>query len=159
MSVQVRRATARDCEEVARQASAANREDGFGSTTLTAEHIRAHAFGPGALTEILIAEDDRQPVGHAIVYRGYDVRSASPNMVLANLYVTPQARRGGVARAIITAVAQRAREQGCRRLHITTGLDNEVAHAFYAAIGAKQEQTSVFILARDALEWLATEGL
>ena len=60
---------------------------------------------------------------------------------------------------MISAVAQRAREQGCRRIHITTGLDNSVAHRFYAAIGAKEERTAAYMLAADAIEWLAAEGL
>jgi GNAT superfamily N-acetyltransferase len=158
VNFRVRRAASRDAEIIARQAQDASREDGFPFAALGADQIRAHAFGATPLLEILVAEQDHRIIGHAITYRGYDVRSAQPNLVLAALYVAPEARRGGMARQIISAVARRAREQGCRRIHITTGLDNSVAHRFYAAIGAKEERTAAFMLTADAIEWLAAES-
>jgi GNAT superfamily N-acetyltransferase len=158
VDVRVRRVNARDIDTVSKQAREAAREDGtaFG---FTPETIRAHAFGASPVVEILVAERDGALIGHTVTHRGYDIRVGQPNMILASLYVAPEARRGGLARLLISAVAQRARETGCRRVQITTGLENQVAHRFYAAIGAKEEKNSAFFLAADAIEWLASERL
>lgn len=158
MNVRVRRANLKDIETLARQAHEAAREDGtaygFGP-----EQIRAHGFGAAPVIEILVADKGGVLVGHTVTYKGYDIRVGQPNLVLTSLYVSPEARRAGLARQLISAVAQRAREQGCRRIHIATGQDNSVAHRFYSAIGAKEEKTTAFVLAADAIEWLAAERL
>jgi GNAT superfamily N-acetyltransferase len=154
----VRRAVPRDAETIARQSLEAAREDGT-AAGFGVEQIRNHAFGQSAIVEIMVAEQAGKLIGHTVTYRGYDIRAGQPNLVLTALYVAPEARRAGLARLLISAVAQRAREQGCRRIHITAGLDNSVAHRFYAAIGAKEERAAAFMLAADAIEWLAAESL
>ena len=159
MSLRVRKAMIRDADAVARQNMEAAREDGEASSGFGPEQIRQHAFGSSPVIEILVGESGSLIVAHSITYRGYDLRAGQPNLVLASLYVAPEARRHGLARIMMSAVARRARERGCRRIHITTGQNNAVAHRFYAAIGAKEEQEAAFVLASDAIEWLATESL
>lgn len=159
MGLRVRKAIIRDAEAVARQNMEAAREDGATNSGFGPEQIRQHAFGSSPVIEILVAEDGNRMVAHSITYRGYDLNAGQANLILASLYVAPEARRHGVARIMMSAVARRARERGCRRIHITTGQTNAVAHRFYAAIGAKEEQLAAFVLASDAIEWLATESL
>jgi GNAT superfamily N-acetyltransferase len=158
VDVRVRRASVRDIDTISKQAREAAREDGknFG---FTPDAIRSHAFGASPIVELMVAESAGAIVGHTVAYKGYDITVGQANLVLTSLYVAPEARRGGLARLLISAVSQRARETGCRRIHITTGITNEVAHRFYAAIGAKEEKNSAFVLAADAIEWLASERL
>ena len=59
----------------------------------------------------------------------------------------------------MSTVARRARDLGARELTITTGVDNEVAQRFFAAIGAHPRQAAVFMMSADGIEWLAAEGL
>jgi GNAT superfamily N-acetyltransferase len=158
VNVRIRRATVRDCDAIARMSAEASRDEGVPPSSLDADLVRAHGFGQTPLFDAFVAEGPRGLVGHAITHKGYDVRYACPTMILAELYVAPEARRGGVARLLISALARRAREIGCRRMSITTGLENAVAHRFYAAIGAHEEGTKHFLLAADAIEWLAAEG-
>ena len=51
-----------------------------------------------------------------------------------HLFVDPAARRGGVGRRLIEAVAAAARERGCRRLYWTTKEDNAAARSLYDRI-------------------------
>jgi GNAT superfamily N-acetyltransferase len=157
VSVRVRKATVRDCDAIAKMSAASSADEGVPQSSLTADLVRAHGFGPTPLFDAFVAEGARGLVGHAITYKGYDTRFACPTMVLAELYVAPEHRRGGVARVFIAAIAKRAREIGCRRIRITTGLDNAVAHSFYSAIGAQEERSKAFVLTADAIEWLAAE--
>jgi GNAT superfamily N-acetyltransferase len=149
----------RDAEAIAQQAREAAREDGDMNPGFTIEQIRMHAFGPSPMIEILVAEDQGKLFAHSITYRGYDLRAGAPNLVVAALYVTPEGRRKGLARTMMSAIARRGKERGCRRIHITTGLQNATAHKFYSAIGAKEQQTASFMLAADAIEWLAAEDV
>ncbi len=158
MDARVRKANVRDIDTLSKQAREAAREDGT-AYGFTPETIRAHAFGQAPIVEVMVAERAGAIVGHTVCHRSYDIAAGQPNMILASLYVAPEARRGGLARLLISAVSARARETGCRRVHITTGIANEVAHRFYSAIGAKEEKNSAFVLAADAIEWLASERL
>jgi GNAT superfamily N-acetyltransferase len=158
--VQIRRAIARDADAIAKLAAAAAAEEG-GASVLDADRIRAHAFGQNALFEAWVAQERQNaPIhSHAIITKSYDVRRAAPNLVLCELYVAPDQRRSGVARLLMSAVAQRARDLGARELTITTGVGNEVAQRFFAAVGAKPQQAAVFMMSADGIEWLAAEGL
>ena len=158
--MQIRRAVQRDAEAIARLTAAAAAEEG-GVSVLDADRIRASAFGPTALFEVIVAQERSNGglAAHAIVTKGYDVRRACARMVLAELYVAPGHRRGGLARKMMSAVARRAREIGARELAITTGVENEVAQRFFAAIGANRREAAVFMMSGDGLEWLAAESL
>ena len=160
MMVQIRRAQPRDADAIAKLSAEAATEEGAISG-LDADRIRAHAFGPNSLFEAWLAEDrtTRAPVGHAVITKAYDIRRGAPMMTLCELYVTAAARRNGVARLIMSAIARRAVDIGARELAITTGVENEVAQRFFAAIGARPQQAAVFVMSADGIQWLATEGL
>ncbi len=156
----IRRASARDCEAIAGLATAAAAEDGA-AAGLDADRIRTHGFGQNALFEIWVAQAKANAplVGHAVITKSYDVRRACASIVLCELYVAPEHRRGGLARRLMSAVAQRARDLSARELTISTGVDNAVAQRFFSAIGAKRQQAAVFMMSADGIEWLAAEGL
>lgn len=155
----IRRATARDAEAIAKLAAAQAAEEGAFSA-LEPERVRAHGFGNNALFEAWVAQADRNGavVAYAIAAKGYDVRRACPTFVLCDLFVSDSHRRGGLARRMISAVARRARDMGARELMITTGVENETAQRFFAAIGARHQDAAVFMLSADGIEWLAVEG-
>jgi GNAT superfamily N-acetyltransferase len=158
--VQIRRAVPRDAEAIAKLAAEAAAEEGVVSG-LEADRIRAHAFGPNALFEAWVAHEKNQSpiIAHAVITKSYDVRRAAASIVLCELYVVPAHRRGGLARKLMSAVARRARDLGARELAITTGVGNDVAQRFFAAVGAHPRQAAVFMMSADGIEWLAAEGL
>jgi GNAT superfamily N-acetyltransferase len=54
---------------------------------------------------------------------------------ITKMYVSPQARRRGVGRRLLTAVEDAARDQGLRTLRLDTRKDLVEARAMYAACG------------------------
>lgn len=158
--MQIRRAVSRDADAIAKLAADAAAEEGAVSG-LEADRIKAHAFGSSALFEAWVAQERNNApiVAHAIITKSYDMRRAAPTVVLCELYVAPSHRRGGLARKMMSAVARRASELGARELAITTGVENEVAQKFFAAVGARPRQAAVFMMSADGIEWLAAEGL
>ncbi len=156
--LQTRRAQARDAETIAQMVALASCEDGLKEPALDAEMLRAHVFGLSPMLECWVAEDAAaRLVGTAVTYRGYDIQIASPTLVVAALYVAPEGRGEGVARALIAQISERAMELGAREVTITTGIENAVAHKFFAAIGAFEAKRTVYTLERDHIEWLAEE--
>lgn len=158
--VQIRRAVPRDADAIAKLAADAAAEEG-GVSGLEPDRIKAHAFGPNALFEAWVAQERANApiIAHAIITKSYDMRRACATIVLCELYVAPTHRRGGLARKLMSAVARRARDLGARELAITTGVDNEVAQRFFAAVGAHPRQAAMFMMSGDGIEWLAAEGL
>jgi ribosomal protein S18 acetylase RimI-like enzyme len=158
--VQIRRAVHKDCGTIARLAGEAAAEEGAQSS-LDLDRVRAHGFGQSPLFEVWLAQERNSApaIGQAVIAKSYDFRRAAPNVVLCELYVVPAARRSGLARKLMSCVARRARDLGARELVIATGVDNEVAQRFFAAVGAQRRDTAVFMMSADGIEWLAAESL
>jgi GNAT superfamily N-acetyltransferase len=158
-SVRIRRSIPRDADAIARLAAEAAAEEG-GQSVLEADRARLHGFGQNALFEAWVAQEKpNAPLkALAIATKSYDVRRACPTIVLCELYVAPGFRRGGLARKLMSVVAQRARDLGARELTITTGVENAVAQRFFSAIGARPKSAAVFMMSADGIEWLAAEG-
>lgn len=95
----------------------------------------------GEITEILaseiafLAEDDEQrAIGFALARR----RSTSKG-VLTDLYVTPSARRNGVARDLVRAVVGELKTAGLEHLDLEVQTSNTIARAVYAHWGLRDE--------------------
>jgi aminoglycoside 6'-N-acetyltransferase I len=81
----------------------------------------------------------------ATLRRDYvDGCETSPVVFLEGIYVLPQARKTGVAKALSDAVADWGRAQGCTEYASNALLDNVDSHAFHAAIGFEETERVVF---------------
>jgi aminoglycoside 6'-N-acetyltransferase I len=69
---------------------------------------------------------------------------SSPAPFLEGLYVVPEARRKGVAAALVDAVASWARAGGYRELASDARLENAASHAMHRALGFEETQRVVF---------------
>jgi ribosomal protein S18 acetylase RimI-like enzyme len=88
-------------------------------------------------TEYLLAapDDDAPPAGVAQLRFRFSVWEASPDCWLEDLYVRPEARRRGVASALVEACLERAIARGCRRIELDTNESNDAALALYERFG------------------------
>jgi aminoglycoside 6'-N-acetyltransferase I len=68
----------------------------------------------------------------------------SPVAFVEGIYVVPQARGRGVARALIAAVAEWAKSQGLCELASDALLDNEASHAMHQALGFAETERVVY---------------
>ena len=69
--------------------------------------------------------------------------STSPVAFLEGIYVDAAHRLRGVAAALVVAVADWGRAQGCSEFASDALLDNEASHAFHAAIGFVEQERVV----------------
>ncbi len=91
---------------------------------------------------ILLAERPSARLsGFCQLYPSYCSVEAAPIYVLYDLYVSPDARRAGVGRALLRAAAERGRADGKRRMDLMTARSNLAAQALYASEGWTSEDT------------------
>ncbi|MSQ31414.1 MAG: GNAT family N-acetyltransferase [Dehalococcoidia bacterium] len=105
---------------------------------LTVADVLRDGFPAGAgarpLFEVLIAERARTPLGFALFFPHYSTWEGAAALYIEDLFVVEAARREGVGRALVAAVARVARERGHPRVDLAV-LDWNPARAFYARLG------------------------
>jgi GNAT superfamily N-acetyltransferase len=114
------------------------------------------AFGPERWCDCLVAERGAVLVGYAVVCRGFEPHTSERRLWLADLFVSPATRKGGVGRALMSAVASHALGLGCVAVCWELWRPNKVGNAFYQALGAEEaSDIAPFRLGRDRLAALA----
>lgn len=104
--------------------------DGHASRLAQAlEDARLHAW---------VAERDGDIVGYASATLDFSTLCARTFVHLDCLYLDPLARNRAVGRALMAAVAEFGRHQGCRDMQWQTPAWNEAALRFYDRTGARR---------------------
>lgn len=89
--------------------------------------------------QTIARDEDGRAIGFATVYWTWRTMHAARIAVLEDVFVSQQARGGGVARALIEDARARAREHGAVQLDWQTAKTNERAQRAYAALGAEPD--------------------
>lgn len=134
MSIDIRRATAADAERVAplldlyrmfyRQPSDAALARRFIADRLQRDE-----------SVVLLAEWDGEAVAFTQLFPSFSSVRAGRAWILNDLYVRADARRKGIARALLQAAEDFARADGAIRLELETDHDNRSAQALYRHMG------------------------
>ena len=113
-------------------------------------------FGAVPLFRTLIAELDGTPVAFALYFLAYSTWRGRPTLYLEDLFVRPAARRNGVGRALMGALARQAIQLGCARF-VWQVLDwNTPSIRFYESLGAEVQREWLTVrLEGDSLRRLA----
>ena len=100
---------------------------------------------------IFAAEDGNGALlGFTQLYPLFSSIAARRVWLLNDLYVAPEARRRGVARALMNATRAFGEKTGVRGIALETGIDNTQAQALYEDLGyVKQEGTWWYFLGVD----------
>lgn len=76
-----------------------------------------------------------EPAGFTQLYPTFCSLEAGAILVLYDLYVAPEKRHGGIARALLAQAAAFGRDQGAVRLELSTARTNVTAQRLYEASG------------------------
>ncbi|MEO6800181.1 MAG: GNAT family N-acetyltransferase [Rhodanobacter sp.] len=106
---------------------------------------RARSFLAGRLalhdSQILLARDETGlGIGFTQLYPLFSSVRAVRTYLLNDLFVAEATRRQGVARALLIAAADHARELGAVSLSLSTALDNLPAQRLYESVGWQRDQ-------------------
>lgn len=134
MSITVRRATLADAGAIAplfdlyRQFYEQAPDGALASTFVHERLAREESV-------IFVAEDGGRLLGFTQLFPSFSSVRAVRIWVLNDLYVVREARRQGVARALLDAAAAFGRDSGAARLELETDHDNRTAQALYRHLG------------------------
>ncbi len=82
----------------------------------------------------------RKALGFTLLYPTWSSLSMKPWWNLNDLYVVPEARQRGVARALMERARRLAEETGASGLSLETAKDNFAAQKLYEHLGWKREE-------------------
>ena len=106
--------------------------------TVTESHLRTALFGDVPTVQGHIAEEDGQAAAAALWFRNFSTWDGVAGIYLEDLFVRPQFRRRGLARAMLAALARECVENGYTRLSWAVLDWNVNAIALYDAVGGHQ---------------------
>src|SRR5690348_4541091 len=154
--IKVRAATVDDVDVLHRfSVDLATYEDEPDAVTSTPQTLARDGFGENPQFAALIAERGGKPVGFALYTFNYSVWTAARGIFVEDIWVAPEVRRGGVARALMAALAKECAAKGYKRIDLNV-LDWNPARGFYERIGFKWIRTWLpYRLAGEALAALA----
>lgn len=111
--------------------------------SVTEADIEQRGLGKHPEFYALIAHEKKNPdllLGMAVFYYIPFSFDLSPELVLKELYVRPEAQGKGVGKALMRRLTTIALDSACHRIKWLVLHDNEHAKAFYTAIGAHQNK-------------------
>ncbi|HMQ55014.1 MAG TPA: GNAT family N-acetyltransferase [Anaerolineae bacterium] len=124
----------------------------------TEEILHETLFGPRQVAEVVIADYQAEPVGFMVFFHNFSTFVGRPGLYLEDLYVKPERRGLGLARAMLAYLAKLAVERGCGRLEWWVLDWNEPAIRFYRKLGAvSMDEWTVFRVHGPSLDLLAAE--
>jgi ribosomal protein S18 acetylase RimI-like enzyme len=88
---------------------------------------------------VFIAYENEKAIGFTQLYPSFSSISLARIFILNDLFVHEQARRKGVASALMSAAVQFATASGADRLSLSTAITNEAAQALYHSAGWKRD--------------------
>lgn len=118
--------------------------------------LREVLFGEKPAAAVLLAYEGEEAVGFAVYFFNFSTWLGRPGLYLEDLFVRPSVRGKGYGRALLSRLAQIARDRGCGRMEWAVLDWNEPAIGFYKTLGAKpMDEWTVFRLTSDDIGKLA----
>jgi ribosomal protein S18 acetylase RimI-like enzyme len=154
----IRAATAEDAPAIVALVRMLDGEEAQASAALTVDDVLANGFGASPRFKILLAESGSRALGYVLFSHSYDTEHAARGIYVSDLYVVPDARRQGIGRALMAAVARACLDDGGRYLFWNALERNAAGRAFYRRIGAREEAVVTLSLQPDALHRLAARN-
>lgn len=168
MSVEilVRPGAPRDLTALVAMCDALNEQSGVPAGRLDPRKFRAALFGKRAFMFADIAEAvetgaarrRRNLAGYALSHDAFSTDFGERGIYLIDIYVEPDWRRAGVGKALMAAVAARAKERGASHVWWASMPFNYQARRFYARLGASDETLHAHAVFGRAFDRLAAKG-
>jgi GNAT superfamily N-acetyltransferase len=101
-------------------------------------------------TEFLLGtpDDDSPPSAVAQLRFRYCIWTAAPDCWLEDLFVTENARRTGLGRAMVEAAIDRAEQRNCRRIELDVDDVNEAGRGLYQALGFAEKHGGAALMVK-----------
>ena len=99
--------------------------------------VREDGFGTAPRFQTLIAESGGRAAGLAVYFFNYSTWISRNGLYLEDLFVRPEFRRQGVAKALMARLQAIAADHECGRIQWVVLRDNAAAVKLYESLGAR----------------------
>lgn len=124
---------------------------------LTAAQLRSALFGPSPALFGHVAEQDGAVVGFALWFLNFSTWRGTHGIYLEDLYVRPEARGGGLGKALLAALAEECVRNGYSRLEWVVLEWLAPTIEFYKSLGAiPMDEWKIFRLTDEPLRALGS---
>jgi N-acetylglutamate synthase-like GNAT family acetyltransferase len=130
----IREALAKDADPIADLL----KELGYPSTAAFARHKIA-ALSASASDTVLVAEGQGRVVGVAHLHLAELFHEKGLLGRVMAIVVNEEARQAGVGTKLMSSLEELARDTGCVKMEVTSGIQRDWAHAFYRKLGYIEE--------------------
>ena len=138
MTITIRPATAADIGTIARFIRAlAAYEKLSDACRFDEASLAQHLFGPRPMAEVALGEIDGQARGFALFFHNFSTFEGRPGIYLEDLFVEPEARGGGLGKALLAHLAALTVARYCASLEWSVLDWNAPSIAIYKALGAR----------------------
>jgi GNAT superfamily N-acetyltransferase len=103
----------------------------------TEQDLLESLFGTNPVAEALMLHWQDEPAGYSIFFHNFSTFLGRPGLYVEDIYVRPQFRRKGIARAVFIYLANLAVQRRCGRLEWAVLDWNELGKGFYKSLGAE----------------------
>ncbi len=118
--------------------------------TATEETLKKSLFGERPYAEVLIAEYENEPAGHAIFFHNFSTFVGRPGIYLEDIYVRPHLRGKGIGKNLLLHLIKIAKERNCGRVEWSVLDWNKPSIEFYKKMGAvPMDEWTVFRMTED----------
>ncbi len=138
----VRRAAADDLDALARLFDAYRQFYGRASDPDGASQFLGARLG-ARQSVLFLAEEASSALGFTQLYPSFSSVRLARTYVLNDLFVVPEARGRGIARALIKAAEGFAKVAGAARMELSTARNNKAAQALYRSLGWAPDETFI----------------
>lgn len=156
MPFQIRKATEQDVPTIIHLITQLAVYEKLESEVVATEETLKQTIFEKGYAEVLIAEEDSQPVGFALYFYNYSTFLAKPGIYLEDLFVEPDYRGKGYGKKLLAELARIAKERNCGRMEWSVLKWNTPSIEFYQSLGARpQAEWDVYRLTAPDIERLA----
>ncbi|MFC5740639.1 GNAT family N-acetyltransferase [Dyella tabacisoli] len=140
MLFQLRQATIHDLDRVAPLFDAYRQFYGQTADLARARAYLAERFAHHESVILLASDEQGLGVGFIQLYPAFSSVRTVRTYVLNDLFVAPEARRQGVAEALMQAAVEHGRAMGVASLSLSTAHSNLAAQQLYESLGWKRDE-------------------
>ena len=140
MTIQIRQATIHDLDALAPLFDGYRQFYRQPADLARAREFLAERFRHRESRILLARNGQGEAVGFTQLYPLFSSVRTVRTWLLNDLFVVADARRQGVAAALLTAAAEHARALGAASLSLSTALDNTPAQALYESLGWQRDR-------------------
>ena len=147
----IRPAAGADAGAIAEMANELNRLEGRPADVTSEVLVTDQVCGAAPPFSVLVAKAGGALVGYGFFADSYNPEIARPEIWLHDLFVRKHARSLGVGRRLMVAVARATLARGATTLGWGVLSSNHRARAFYAGIGARDQDVRILELDGEVL--------